>query len=395
MNPSIAKLYSLSQKSTRLIIGLMSGTSLDGLDIALCKITGAGNTTQIDLITFETIAYADAFKREIKQICFVKNVDLEKITILNNEIGRLHANYINTFLSKNNIKNSEVDLIASHGQTIYHSPKRLRAADNYGNATLQIGDADQIAVNTGIITLADFRQKNIAQGAEGAPLALYGDYLLFKSDSENRVLLNIGGIANFTIINKNAEFKDVISSDVGPGNTLMDQFIQHHFPHLFYDENAELALQGIVNEDLLFALLNHPFFEESLPKTTGPELFNLEYLEQAIADIPNKNLCNEDIMATLNFFSAKCIVNAIKEIEFTNAAISIYLSGGGAHNPLLITNLKTLLSEAVIQETSVLGVHPDAKEAILFALLANETVSGNFGVFGEETLSMGKICLPY
>lgn len=394
MNPSLAKLFNLSIKKERLIIGLMSGTSLDGLDIALCKITGSGENVKVDLIGFETISYDDDFKTALKKICFVKNVDLEKITLFNAEIGKLHANYINTFLANKHIKNSEIDLIASHGQTIYHSPKKLRTTDKFGNATLQIGDGDHIAVNTGIITLSDFRQKNIAQGEEGAPLALYGDYLLFKSDKENRILLNIGGIANFTIINKNSKFEEIKSTDVGPGNTLMDQFINHHFPNLFYDKDAALAKTGTINFELLTQLQNHPFFEQSFPKTTGPELFNLKYLENALQQLDNKNIDKADVLATLNMFSAICIVDAIKRLQQPNTAIKIYASGGGAHNPLLMSNLKKLLPQSNIQETSALDINPDAKEAILFALLANETIAGNYKIFESKSLSMGKISLP-
>jgi anhydro-N-acetylmuramic acid kinase len=392
MKACISKLSSIATKSERLIIGLMSGTSLDGLDIALCRIKSSGLATEAEILDFETVPYTSIFKNEIKRICFKQNVDLEKLCLLNTEIGKLHGKLINQFLKHRNIGAEAIDLIASHGQTVFHSPKRLRKADDYGNATLQIGDADQIATITGIITLSDFRQKNIAEGKEGAPLAIYGDYLLFKSQTENRVLLNIGGISNFTLLNADQKFDSVLSTDTGPGNTLMDQYVASHFKNQHYDKNAEIALKGKVDENLLKALLSHPFFKNDLPKTTGPELFNLSYLKEAMKKSGRDNLSHENVLATLNKFTACGIAIAITKANCSNGAV--YLSGGGAHNPLLINNLIKLLPRLAFKNLNELGMNPDAKEALLFAVLANETIAGNTDVFGVKSLSMGKISLP-
>ncbi|WP_017260305.1 anhydro-N-acetylmuramic acid kinase [Pedobacter arcticus] len=394
MKTCITKLNTISLKKERLIIGLMSGTSLDGLDIALCRLKNSGSATQAEIIDFETIPYSLSFKNEIKKICFKQQIDLEKLCLLNDEIGKLHGNLIKQFLISRNIDATTIDLIASHGQTVFHSPKRLRKADDYGNATLQIGDADQIATITGIITLADFRQKNIANGYEGAPLAIYGDYLLFNSNEENRVLLNIGGIANFTLLLKDQSFENVLSTDTGAGNTLMDQYVAQNFENLPYDKNAEIAFKGKADENLLNSLLNHPFFGASLPKTTGPELFNLAYLNQASQNSGSLGLSHHDILATLNRFTACGIASAVKKANCPNESV-VYLSGGGAHNPLLTVNLKNLLPNLTFKNLSVLGINPDAKEALLFAILANETIAGNQSVFGKKSLSMGKISLPH
>ena len=393
MNLNIKKLGQIAGKNHRLIIGLMSGTSLDGLDIALCRITGFGKLTKVQLLAFETISYPDAFKNQVKKICFVKDVDLEQICLINKVLGVLHAKYINDFIADKGFKNHEIDLIASHGQTIYHSPSKLRNVDEYGNATLQIGDADHIAVYTGIITLSDFRQKNIAQGEEGAPLALYGDYLLFKSDEENRILLNIGGIANFTILKPNTAFENILCTDTGPGNTMMDQYVQQNFKPLFFDNNAEISKKGTINNILLDKLFQHNFFLQEFPKTTGPELFNLSYLENALKSIETA-VSKEDVLATLNKFTAKAIAVGIKSFILLDEKAIIYVSGGGAHNPLLIANLRILLPNIAIKNTRDLGINPDAKEAILFALLANETIAGDAKFFSKKTLNMGKISLP-
>ena len=176
MNAHLEKLYAISKKPVRKIIGLMSGTSLDGLDVAFCSFMGNGLQTKIELLQFETIPFAEDFKNEIKSVFSKKNVDLEKLCLLNPWIALRHAGMVNACLQKWNIKNDDVDLIASHGQTIYHAPKNLHQQQKFGNATLQIGDGDHLAVATGIITISDFRQKHIAAGGEGAPLAVYGDY---------------------------------------------------------------------------------------------------------------------------------------------------------------------------------------------------------------------------
>lgn len=395
MNKNILHLFKIAQKDNRLIIGLMSGTSLDGLDIALCNLTGGGLQTEMKLIQFETMPYDEDFKQEIKTIFSKKNVELQKLTLLNAWVGLQHGKMVNNFLQKWNIKIEDVDIIASHGQTVYHAPKTLHGLSKFGNATLQIGDGDHIAVTTGIITISDFRQKNIAVGAEGAPLAVYGDFILFSKAGEDRILLNIGGIANFTFLPGDKNPSNILCTDVGPGNTIMDSYIQQHFPGKYFDENATVALQGKIDESLLSALKEHQFFKSNFPKTTGPELFNLTYLLEAKSKSGTNNLSTYDVMATLNKFSADMIVEAITAL-IKNKNIILYSSGGGMHNPLLIQNIKNQLPEISFKTTEDLNINPDAKEAILFALLANEALCGGEINFGKVAppVSMGKVSFP-
>ncbi len=397
MNPNIKRLYDIANKPNRIIIGLMSGTSLDGLDIALCNIKGNGLNTALELLHFETIPYTKDFKNEIKTIFSKKNIDLEKLCLLNPWVSILQAEMINSCLQKWNIKNEHVDLIASHGQTIYHAPKRLHRQQKFGNATLQIGDGDHLAVATGIITISDFRQKNIAIGGEGAPLAIYGDYLLFSKRGEHRILLNIGGIANFTFLPNKQE--EVVCTDTGPGNTLMDNYIQNKFSDKFFDKDAVIAKSGNVNFDLLAALKDNIFFEQNFPKTTGPELFNLDYLKKATQKSNTEYLSIEDTMATLNKFSADTISSEINKCIKEKIEVNLFVSGGGAHNPLLMENIKHQLPKCNFLSSAAIGIDPDAKEAVLFAFLANECVGGNASSFEKETsgiqaVSMGKISFP-
>ena len=397
MNPNIQHLITISNKRRRLIIGLMSGTSLDGLDIALCSMESSGHNTKTELLHFETIPYPDDIKSGIRNVFAQKQISLEELCILNPRIALLHARYVHECLKKWGREPYEVDLIASHGQTVYHSPTSFHQRQGTGNASLQIGDGDHLAVATGIITISDFRQKHIAAGGEGAPLSGYGDYLLFSKKDEDRLLLNIGGIANFTYLPGSLNANEMIVTDTGPGNTLMDAFVREHYPGMFFDQDAALAKKGRINEALLKALNENDFFRLPFPKTTGPELFNTGYLETAMQKAAVSPIPDEDILATLNRFTAACIVDAVKKCPGNRAVGTVYCSGGGLHNPLLMQHLEELLPGISFRSTAALGINPDAKEAVLFALLANECIWGDPSVFvgaGMPAVSMGKISFP-
>lgn len=397
MKQEIQHLNRIANQPSRLIIGLMSGTSLDGLDVALCRLTGSGPGTGVEIIEFDTVIYDADFKTEIREVFAKKLADLEKVCLLNAWIGREHGRMILECLHRWKVAPADVDLIASHGQTIYHAPKILHQLDKFPNATLQIGDGDHLAVATGIITLCDFRQKHIAAGGEGAPLAAYGDFLIFSKAGEDRIMLNIGGIANFTYLPGNLDATSVFSTDTGPGNTMMDACAQRFFQQP-YDKGSAIARSGKVNDDLLAALLAQDFFAQSFPKTTGPELFNLAYLNAAILKAGVVAIRHEDVMATLNRFTAVTIADAIRR-STASGKYKIYSSGGGMHNPLLMEHLRELLPQHDFYTTADLNINPDAKEALLFAVLANECVAGEHLSVGNGTreipaVSMGKICLP-
>ena len=396
MNPNIASLYAIANKPVRKIIGLMSGTSFDGLDIALCEFSGSGLETKVKLINFVSKGYLPAFKEDLKSVFAKRTVDLEKVTLLNAFIGDYYAGLLLESLNDWGVSAADIDLIASHGQTIYHAPKGQRQADVYSNATLQIGDGDHLAMRSGIITISDFRQKHVAAGCEGAPLSVYGDYLLFSDPDENRIMLNIGGISNFTFL-PSAGSTDFFSSDVGPGNTLMDQHVQLNYPGKYFDQDGAIASSGKVNFKLLDSLFDHDFFRSGYLKTTGPELFSLAYLNNAIQNSGLNDLSNEDVMATLAAFTANAIVKAITFCVEGKGAYEIYISGGGMHNPMLTGMIEERLGKK-LKFTSDLGIAPDAKEAVLFALLANESVAGGSTDFGSHpgvpSISMGKISFP-
>jgi anhydro-N-acetylmuramic acid kinase len=397
MNPFLQRLYEIAQKPRRHIIGLMSGTSLDGLDVALCTVSGSGAQTQVELIQFATVPYDSWIKTEIRKIFAKREIDFQQLCILNPHIGILHGQMVNACLQKWGIDAAEVDLVASHGQTVFHAPKTQHGQEDYGNATLQIGDGDHVAVTTGIITLADFRMRHVAAGGEGAPLAVYGDYFVFAKAGQDRILLNMGGISNFTYLPGDLDASKVFTTDTGPGNTLLDAITRKFFPHLEYDEDGKIALAGQVNEPLLLALKDHPFFEAPFPKTTGPEVFNLAYLAAAQEKTNTADLTAPDLLRTLVQFSTDTIVAGIKR-AIGDQTFAFFLSGGGAHNPALTGAIRAHFPGASFESTAVLGIPGDAKEAVLFAILANEAIAGGHTSFGGRhkvpSVVMGKICWP-
>ena len=377
----------------------MSGTSLDGLDIALCEIKGSGNETEIKLLEFETFSYDGETKKQLKKISSVPEVSLKEVCIMHSWLGDFHGDLINKALDKWQLQAQDVDCIASHGQTIYHAPVIQHRRKDKPNATLQIGDGDHIAKRTGILTVSDFRQKHTAAGGEGAPMVSFVDRLLFSHPTEERILLNIGGIANFTLLPaQKATDQATITADTGPGNTLIDQAVKQHFSADF-DKDSTIARSGEVNNELLSALKSHEYFQKPLPKTTGPEVFNLQWVSKILAtrdiDMPEAN----DLVATLTRLSAETIADAISEITIQSEPSVVYASGGGIHNPLMMKWIRQLLPGRSVRNFEEIGFNPDAKEAVLFAVLANETLSGSSFSMNTKSkmnqrVNFGKISLP-
>jgi anhydro-N-acetylmuramic acid kinase len=391
------KLHNIATKFTRSIIGLMSGTSLDGLDIALVKLEGFGKSTQLKSVKFKTVSYSDEERNKISKVFTKATVDLQYLTVLNEWIGRLHGNMILSTLAEWEITPNEIDLIASHGQTTYHAPRTLHRLEGFDfDATLQIGDGDHIAVSTGIITVADFRQKHIAKGGEGAPLALYGDCILMSDPTEQRILLNLGGISNYTYIpNQNSVFT-AEASDIGPGNTLIDLLTQTFF-NKAYDDDGAIGKSGKLNDDLLQSMLNDSFFNLPYPKSTGQEYFNYDWLQSHIQK-ENLNLSVEDLICTVTHLTAKSVAICINNLIDNFDQCALYISGGGALNKFLVELFHHYMPNIKIEFSDVLGVPYDAKEAILFAVLANECLCNPdpdyklIKKYGNFT--MGKVCFP-
>jgi anhydro-N-acetylmuramic acid kinase len=375
----------------------MSGTSLDGLDVALCKISDAGRSTKVDVLNFQTVPYSSESKDRILAVFAKKMIDFQVLCELNAALALLHGDLVLKCLKAWKVPPEKVDLIASHGQTVFHSPRSLTPHAKI-NSTLQIGDGDHLAVKTGIITISDFRQKQVARGGEGAPLAVYGDYLLFSEKGEDRIMLNMGGIGNFTYLPATTDVSKVFVTDTGPANTLIDQVVRYYRKDISFDQDAALALKGKYNSTLLEALMKHSFFQLPFPKTCGPELFNIDYVLHAQRASSTSDLSLEDLLATLTRFSAETIAVAIKKVIKNKKSFRLFLSGGGAHNPLMMLWMNELLPSVKFHKLDDLGISGDAKEAVLFAVLANEAVAGGSLSFGKRSqvlaVSMGKISFP-
>lgn len=401
MNPSIKKLADLAEKKSRKIIGLMSGTSLDGLDIALCEISGSGENTDVQLTEFVTTPYSEQLRKQLKKISSVEDVKLKEITYWHTKLAHLHAEMILNALQIWKVNSNDVDCIASHGQTIYHYPARdqqdFREPEN---STLQIGDGDHIAAKTGILTISDFRQKHVAHGGEGAPMAGLVDRILFTHPTETRILLNIGGIGNFTYLPaKKSSDEKSFTTDTGPGNTLIDSLMMHNY-NKPYDEDGKIAFSGKLNKKLLDEMLSDRWFDEETSKTTGPEYFNISWLEKKIAQagLDSDSIEPEDLIRTASELSARTIVESIQNQKNDGSSVTVYVSGGGAHNPYLIQKIRELLPGIPVKNIAEIGLSPDAKEAVLFAVLANEMLAGE-GFKMEMTeknrkVNFGKISFP-
>ncbi|MCH2448926.1 MAG: anhydro-N-acetylmuramic acid kinase [Gracilimonas sp.] len=391
MNKYIAKLSEISEKPERIILGLMSGTSLDGLDIALCKVSGTGRATNIEVIRFTTVEYDSELRGMLASIQSKDKVDTRLLTYLHSELGNLYGDWILAVLGEWGINSEDIDLIASHGQTVYHAP-----AENEGslNATFQIVDGDHIAQKTGFITISDFRQKHTAIGGQGAPLAGIFDKVLFRSDSQNRMLLNLGGIANFTWLPPIDSGGQVITADTGPANTLINEAMQKYFERP-YDEGGNTASRAAVHSELVRYVLLEPYFRKPFPKTTGQEDFRLAYIEELMQG-HQIELTPEDLVASLTAITSQSIRRAVDEVA-GDQEFECYVSGGGVHNKTLMEDLRKRIPQAAFRAFEELGIPADAKEASMMAFFANELIAGEgfpIPAVTEENVHLGKISLP-
>ncbi len=380
--------YDLLQKEKKKIIGLMSGTSADGVDVAIVEIIGLGLTTEISLIAFETIPYKAETRERIFNLFSVETARVDEICTMNFMLGKLFAESTLAVLDKVDIEPTQVDLIGSHGQTIHHMP----SASVPG--TLQIGEPAVIAHETGIPTIADFRVADVAAGGQGAPLIAYPDFLLFHHSTQTIGLLNIGGIANLTVLPAGCGMEAVQASDTGPGNMVLDACVEKITDGTKqFDENGELARQGTVCKDLLDMWLANPFFGSPPPKTTGREMFGTSFADACLQQIKTQEISEYDGLATLTALTVESIARYYKHfIEAKSPLDILYVSGGGAQNPLMMRGLANAFDPIPVVDVVEKGMSGDAKEAIAFAILANEALHGNFGNVPNATgASCGKV----
>lgn len=394
------RLMRIFQKNVRLIIGLMSGTSVDGIDAALIRVEEKGYDRKIELLEFETFAYSDAVRQKIFELFLPSTGSVDKICHMNFLLGELFADAALKVIKKAKLTPDKVDLIGSHGQTIYHMPNPIQDCGYSIKSTLQIGEPAIIAERTGIVTVADFRVRDMAAGGQGAPLVAYTDFILYKEEGKTVVLQNIGGISNATVLPKSCQINEVIAFDNGPGNMVIDEVVRRITNgRLHYDDKGSIAAKGKVNETFLNELLKDNYFNEKPPKTTGREHFGVQYVDKLMSEANKKGINGADLIATVTALTAKSI--ALSYINFVIPKYGIdkvIISGGGAHNITLIEMIKTYLDGIKIFTQEDIGLDSDAKEAIAIAILANETINGNFNNIPTATgakhpVIMGKISL--
>lgn len=373
--------------------GLMSGTSLDGIDAALIKIKDYGEDTKIQLVDFINHEIPPSIKDEIKECCDIEKSNVEKICSLNFKLGYLFAGAVKEVCEKADFDISKLDFIGSHGQTIYHIPK----ADNKSvKSTLQIGEPAVIAYETNTVTVSNFRTMDMAAGGMGAPLVPYTEYILYRS-KKSRALQNIGGIGNVTVLPENCKADDIYAFDTGPGNMIIDELAKR-LKGLSYDKNGFIASQGCVNENMLEYLMSSSYFEMSPPKTTGREMFGSQFVDKLLEKWGSLNA--EDIIATATMFTARSISDSYRKFIFNKHRIDeVILSGGGSYNLTLKNMISSQLRECRILTQEDLGFSSDAKEAVAFAILANETLNHRYsniiGATGaKKRVILGNITPP-
>lgn len=355
----------------KLAIGIMSGTSLDGVDLALVKIKGSFTDTEIEVIDFKTFPIEQDIKEKIISQIDEKTSNVRVITSLNFEIANMFSKQVKTLLKDNKLTNKDIDFIASHGQTIYHIPKKT---DKDSPSTLQLGDGSVLANLTGIKTVSNFRVADMAVGGQGAPLVPYADYCLFSSKEKDRIMLNIGGIANVTYLKKDGKIDDVIAFDTGPGNMIIN-YLMEEFYDLSYDKNGTVAKKGKLIDEVLDFLLIDQYFDLKPPKSTGREYFGKDYAKSIINKF--KNYKKEDLVATITHFTAKTIALGCRLINENLSNFELIVSGGGANNIFLMELIQKYLKEVNVLKSSDFNLDVDAKEAVSFVLLGNETLLGN------------------
>jgi anhydro-N-acetylmuramic acid kinase len=365
----LARLLALRDQTPRLVVGLLSGTSADGTDAALCELSGDGEATRCTVRAFVTTPFSRALRERIFRL---GQADASELCDLDVLLGEAFADGARAVCDAAGVPLASVDLIGSHGQTAVHHP---RSAGRIG-ATLQIGEPAVIAERTGRPVISDFRVRDVAAGGEGAPLVPLVDHLLFRSPSpgRRRALQNIGGIANVTLVGQRLD--ELVAFDNAPGNMPLDAVARAASAgDDAYDVDGQRAARGRVDEVLLGELLRHPYLAQPPPKSTGREEFGKSFVYPLLARFEGRT---DDLLATLTRFVAEAIARSYRD-GLPALPHEVYVSGGGAFNATLMSHLRALMAPTPVLSLSALGVDPEAKEAIAFAVLANETLFGHAG----------------
>ena len=391
-------------KEVRHVVGMMSGTSVDGVDAALVEISGTDSEPKVKLLAFENKPYPPQVREKIFSLFTPANATVDKVGYMNFLLGEIYAKSALSVIEKAGMKPEEIDVIGSHGQTIWHAPIP-ESPDGIPVAyTVQIGEGSVIAERTGILTVSDFRVADMAAGGQGAPLVPFSEYLLYRREKETILLQNIGGIGNMTVMPAGAKPRDVFAFDTGPGNMIIDAVISAVTGgEKTYDAGGETAAKGKVCNALLDILKEEPYYRQPLPKTTGREHFGVQYTEKILGWWKENPIPVEDLLATVTDLTAYSIADAYERYVLPKyRASEIIVGGGGSYNATLLRFMKERFAPhgVAVRTQEDLGLSSDAKEAVAFALMADCCMRGRANTLPSVTGAkhpsvMGKISQPY
>ena len=376
-------------EAAALCIGLISGTSVDGIDVAVVRITGNGQGTAPELLAFETVSYPDPVRAELLGLYDDQSNAVQRLCSLNVVVGECFAEATLAVCARAGIDLAGVEVIGSHGQTVWHQPAPDPDVPLSTPSTLQIGEAAVIAARTGAPVMADFRVADMAVGGQGAPLAPYFDWAVLGDRNKSRCVQNIGGIGNLTWLPAGGGVDDVIAFDTGPGNILIDGLVTLLTGgRQTFDRNGQLGAAGMVDDDLLAALLRDPYLDEAPPKTTGREYYGMAQCRQLLADAglsegalgdPNPDEATRqralDLVATATAYTARSIADSYRR-WLPRLPDEVLVNGGGSRNPTLMRMLGDALAPIPVMATDAVGYDGNAKEAMAFALMAHDSLAG-------------------
>jgi len=397
---AVSRLFRLREKRVKKVVGLMSGTSVDGISAVALEVSGSGLKTKFSILAHNVYPYLPQVQRRIFNLFSPEEGRVDEISHMNFLLGELFAEVALKIAEEANLRKDEIDLVGSHGQTIHHRPNIVQDGRFGVRSTLQIGEPSVIAERTGAVVVGDFRVRDVAAGGQGAPIVGYVDFILFRDEEKGRLIQNIGGIANVTVIPAGADIEDVEAFDTGPGNMLIDVSVRYVTnQRLRYDRDGEMAARGKVDETLLGELMEHPFLTKPPPKTTGREEFGEQFATGVLERARSLGLSGEDLVATVTAFTVESIAQSYERFVYPRfRGDEVIVGGGGAYNKTLMSMLRKRLAPAQVYLHEDFGIPSSAKEALAMGLLANEAIMGNpsnvKGATGaKKRVLLGKIIL--
>ncbi len=391
----MSNLNKILAKESRTVIGMLSGTSVDAVDVVLARFKGKGTGINCTVINYAEFRIPARLKQYVLKVSSKDSGKVDDVCRINFILGKFYAECVNKFLKKFSINRNSVDAIGSHGQTIHHLPGTEKFGNIVFKSTLQSGDPSVIANDTGITTVGDFRNADVGVLGGGAPLVPYLDYILFRSTKYERVVLNIGGISNLTHLPLKCSIEKVMAFDTGPGNMIIDYLSKKYF-NSEYDKDCRHSLKGSVDSALFSDILSTDnYISAKPPKSTGREYYNKDFVDKIFSK--RRNIRKEDVLRTFTEYTAYSIAFNIKKFVKPGKNFELLVSGGGSNNTIIMNSLQNYFPDGRVMKVSNNGITTSNKEAVLFALLAHETLNMNAAnlrsVTGaKKNVILGKIC---